>query len=280
MPDHLDAFPEDDERAYVSFSPGENNYGTIAFEDLWPRKGDYDFNDMVINYSFIETLDAQNSVKDIQIKMEVAAMGASQNHGFAIRLPISPQLVESISGQVITDNYFDLNSNGTESGMSMAVVPVFTDGFSLFESVETGGIVNTDPARPWVNPGNLDIKITFISPIEREFIGYAPYDPFMLRKQDRSLEIHLAGYSPTERADISLFNTGDDKSDLANGFCYVDSRNLPWAIHVPETFIYPKERIPITEVYENFATWATFGGESVPDWFRNTGSNVNGSKGY
>jgi len=280
VPDHLDAFPLDDERAYISFTPASNNFGTIAFEDLWPRKGDYDFNDMVIKYSFVETLDADQRVKDIELSLVVSAMGASQNHGFAMRLPISPSMVESTSGQVLNNNYFDLNANGTETGMSMAVIPMFTDGFSLFESVETGGIVNTDPNRPKVSPGLLNVKITFVSPIDRDLIGSAPYDPFMLRKQDRSLEVHLAGYSPTERADLSLFNTDDDKSDLESGFCYVDSRNLPWAIHVPESFIYPQERIPITEVYENFATWATYGGESGADWFRNTGSNVNSGKGY
>jgi hypothetical protein len=27
-------------------------YGTLAYEDLWPSKGDYDFNDLVVDYDF------------------------------------------------------------------------------------------------------------------------------------------------------------------------------------------------------------------------------------
>jgi LruC domain-containing protein len=26
------------------------SYGTLAFEDLWPSTGDYDFNDQVVDY--------------------------------------------------------------------------------------------------------------------------------------------------------------------------------------------------------------------------------------
>lgn len=272
--DIMDTYPLDDERAYASYAPGQNNFGTIAFEDLWPRKGDYDFNDMVVNYSFIEILDAQMRVKDIELSMQVSAMGASQNHGFALQLPVSQQMIESVSGQIITDDYFALNSNGTESGMNNAVVPIFTDGFSLFETVDRGGIINTMPGKPKVNAGNLQVKITFSSPIDRELIGSPPYDPFLLRKQDRSLEIHLAGHPPTERADLSIFNTDDDRSDLENNFHYVDSKNLPWAIHMPESFLYPKERIPITMVYKDFSEWAIYGGESNINWFINNGFNI------
>lgn len=275
-----DLYPLDPERAYTSYAPGQGNFGTIAFEDMWPRTGDYDFNDLVVDYSFIEVLDAKERIKDIELQLQVRAMGASQNHGFAFRLPIDPRAIESVRGQVITDEYVKLEANGTESGLTEAVIPVFTDGFALFPSVERGGIVNTDPSRPQVEGGKIELKITFGVAIDREKIGGAPYHPFMMRSQDRGREIHLAGNHPTAYANMASFNTEADESDLVQGFYYIDKNNLPWAIHVPESFVYPKEQVPINEVYANFADWATFGGTSSRGWYQNTGANVNPNKGF
>lgn len=278
--DFNDIYPLDPERAYTSYAPGQGNYGTIAFEDMWPKIGDYDFNDLVVDYSFIEILNAKEQVKDIELDLSVRAMGASQNHGFAMRLPIDPSLVESVSGQLITDDYIRMDRNGTEAGMNETIIPMFTDGFSLFENVESGGIVNTDPEKPEHKPGRLKVTITFRNAIDKDVLGSAPYEPFMLRSQDRSREIHLAGNHPTTSANMETFNTEADASNLEKGFYYVDENNLPWAIHVPESFVYPIEQTPINEVYENFADWATYGGESSRGWYQNVSGNINSSNGF
>ena len=278
--DFNDLYPLDPERAFTSYAPGQGNYGTIAFEDMWPRLGDYDFNDLVVDYSFIEILDAKERVKDIELSLSVRAMGASQNHGFAMRLPIDPSQVESVTGQLITDDYIRVASNGTEAGMRETIIPMFTDGFALFGDVQRGGIVNTNPELPMHNPGRLTVKITFRNALEKDILGGAPYDPFMLRSQNRSREIHLAGNHPTAAANMATFNTEADASNLETGFYYIDENNLPWAIHVPESFIYPQEQVAINKVYENFAEWATFGGESNRGWYQNTSGNVNASNGF
>ena len=38
----------DKNKSFNSFFPVQGKTGTLAFEDLWPAKGDYDFNDLVI----------------------------------------------------------------------------------------------------------------------------------------------------------------------------------------------------------------------------------------
>lgn len=52
VPDALDAYPTDGERAFNSFYPNEVDFATYAFEDLWPAYGDYDFNDLVVNFNY------------------------------------------------------------------------------------------------------------------------------------------------------------------------------------------------------------------------------------
>ena len=63
--------------------------GTLAFEDNWPQKGDYDFNDFVTGYSY-SLIKGNNDkdVKAIRLTFIPRALGASYNSGFGIQLPI------------------------------------------------------------------------------------------------------------------------------------------------------------------------------------------------
>ena len=47
--DEDDDYPSDPYRAYNNYYPAQGVYGTVAFEDNWPNKADYDFNDLVVN---------------------------------------------------------------------------------------------------------------------------------------------------------------------------------------------------------------------------------------
>ena len=60
--DNNDAFPNDPERAFRRYFPGRNSTVTLAYEDLFPVRGDYDFNDLVLSARFVETLDANFAV--------------------------------------------------------------------------------------------------------------------------------------------------------------------------------------------------------------------------
>jgi len=50
VPNDEDAYPYDTERAFNNFYPS-GDYASLAFEDLWPGLGDYDFNDLVLDYT-------------------------------------------------------------------------------------------------------------------------------------------------------------------------------------------------------------------------------------
>ena len=276
--DNVDLYPDDPARAFEVYTPARGTFGTLAYEDMWPRTSDYDFNDLVVDYSFVEVLNSANQIKDIRARLRVRALGSSQDHGFALHLPrVDPALVEAVAGQVLGDNdYVQLASNGTEAGLSTAVVPAFTSGFGLFAT--NRGIINTDEAKDYLSPGEQVITITLREPQYREAVGVPPYDPFLLRSRDRGREIHLAGHAPTPAADVSSFNTFDDASDVAAGRFYVDENNLPWALDLPASMTYPREQVRIDAVYPDFAAWATYGGDGYEGWFRD-GSGEGGYSG-
>ena len=48
----FDEYPDDELKAFNNYYPLKDATGTLVFEDLWPYKGDYDFNDLVIDYNF------------------------------------------------------------------------------------------------------------------------------------------------------------------------------------------------------------------------------------
>ena len=277
--DFRDDYPFDPDRAFDTYAPAQDNYGTIAFEDMWPHVGDYDFNDLVVDYNIQEVLSANERIKDLRISLRVRALGATQKHALAFQLPISPQGIESVTGQVIGSNaVVTLSANGTEAGMRSAVIPAFTNAFELLGTRE--GLINTVPDGTTQAPYDQELTITFAEPVDRKGLGRPPYDAFLIRGGDRDHEIHMAGFPPTEKANMDVFNTKADASDAATGQWYVDANNLPWALHLPSEFQYPRERTRIDEVYTNFVEWAVFGGTAEDGWWRPGDGNIDEGKAY
>ena len=69
--------------------------GSLAYEDLWPYKGDYDFNDLVIHYNFAITKDDEENVQNITATFIVYAFGASFHNGFGFQFPTSNRIKSS-----------------------------------------------------------------------------------------------------------------------------------------------------------------------------------------
>ena len=76
----------------MDYAPAQGQFGTLAFEDLWPSQGDYDLNDLVVDYNFAEMRNASNNVVRIEATFILRAMGAGLRNGFGIEIPISNTL--------------------------------------------------------------------------------------------------------------------------------------------------------------------------------------------
>ncbi len=70
--DANDDYPNDGTRAFDSYFPASGT-ATLAFEDLWPSQGDYDFNDLVVDYSFQTVTDASDYVVELFASFTVRA---------------------------------------------------------------------------------------------------------------------------------------------------------------------------------------------------------------
>ncbi len=261
VPDILDAYPTDSTRAFDNYVPSKNQYGTLAFEDLWPAQGDYDFNDVVLGYRINQVTNAQGNVVQIQGSILVRAIGAAYANGFGIEFPFAADKVASITGS--RDPV--LETSGTQNAVVILVDNVF-DVFPRDSSV----YINTLPDALYHDPVEITFTLDLTAPLNKNAFNHQPpYNPFIYQNQVRGHEIHLPGYAPTISADQTLFGTGDDSSVPSQGRYYKTSANLPWAINVPVLWDYPNERSQITWAYNAFKNWAQSSGYVYSDWYMN-----------
>lgn len=245
--DSMDQYPFDPNKAFLN-GGGNGSSGSLAFEDMWPTKGDYDFNDLVVDYNFSTVTDANNLIKTIDIGLTIRNVGGSYRNGFGIELPIPSSSVESVTGAKYTQKYLNIASSGLESGRNKAIIFAFDDAWG-------------------VKGQSLPISIVFKSAISPSVLGSYPYNPFLVVNQIRGREIHLADYPPTAGADFSYFGQEADYSRPSSGLYYRSAQNLPWAINVTSNYAVPKEKSPINLGYLKFVDWGKSAGVQYPDWY-------------
>jgi len=264
--DSTDAYPNDPNRAADSYYPSANQTATLAFEDLWPDQGDYDFNDLVLDYRYTLVVNANNEVVDIKGKYVVKAIGGSFKNGFGIQFDFAPSVVTSVSGNRLDQGYANISSNGTESGQSKATIIVFENAFDVLPNPGSP-TVNTNPSDPYQTPDTISVTINLGSPQALANLGSFPFNPFIIINQERGKEVHLVDAPATDLATVSYFGTGQDDTNPSNGRYYKSVQNYPWALNIVGGFDYPQEKVDIVEAYTNFAGWAQSGGTQDADWY-------------
>ncbi len=252
-----DAYPNDPARAYNSYFP-TTGYQTLAFEDLWPFQGDYDFNDVVISNQVNWVRNANNELVEANFSISLDAVGSGYTNGLAIVLldanknVIAQNIIASVSGDASADP--DV-TNG---------IVVFNDVFAAQSTYyQNNGEGPSAPADVFT------FTVTFNANAGTQDL--LP-DTYIYRTDDRGLEVHLDGFTGTSMANVSYYNTGDD----VNG-TYNTSSGLPWAIEIVsanKSFAHPNEKIDITQAYPSFQNWAESEGTQSTDWLDNLVNNL------
>jgi len=272
IPDDEDDYPYDPERAFNNYWPADT--GTLAFEDLWPSIADYDFNDLVMGYMFNCVTNAGNQLVETFGTFQVKATGAGFENGFGFSLPglqISQDDV-IVAGYSANNGITTFNPNGSEAGQTHFTVIVY-------DIVPWVG--NTRPNQAYNPPVTIEVKIgiTGGGPYEIGDVGLESFNPFLIVNKERSHEIHLADYPPTDLMDYNLFNKSDDASNPP--LIYFKSYdNLPWALNFPQNFNYTYERDTLWQGHLKFIEWVNSGGTIHNDWFTDQPGYRNNDKIY
>ena len=265
--DGNDDYPNDPKRAHNNYYPAKNLNGTLAFEDLWPSKGDYDFNDMVVDYNYNQITNAKNEVVSVDATYTLRAVGGSYSNGFGVQFNTTPENIISVSGHKFTENILNTNSNGTEKNQSKAVIMIFDNAQTVLKHTGNLGGTNTTIGQSYVNPVSFNVSFELKTPVAAAQFGTAPFNPFIFLNGDRTKEVHLPKSAPTDLADLKLFGTQDDNTNLNTGNYYMSNKYFPWAINIPVQFTYPIEKENISNAYLMFSKWATSNGTLYSDWY-------------
>lgn len=253
--------PEDIEKS-------ETIKGVLAFEDNWPKQGDYDLNDVVVKYnstiSYVEKATASGSgvaygettVEKVTDRFSIIHTGAIYNNAFSYKVNIAPSLVKSIK---IDGVAYTPVSDG--SGFIIDLCPNVK---SVIEPMVFG-----------TTPKNYTVEMEFVEGAVKEtaFVTQAaPYNPFISPAEFPGVEVHLPMYPPTSRAKTSFFGTEDDRSEPDKQLWYVSGINnkYPFAIHLAnanDNFVVPAEMEKIYNTYPQYTDWVNSGMTTNKDWY-------------
>lgn len=237
--------------------------GTLVFEDLWPSKGDYDMNDLVIDYKSTHHRDKNNNIIRTVDLFVPRWQGAALNNGFGYQLGIPGSRIQTLDVVSNTNTSFRLfktDGKGLELRQSKATVMLFENAVD---------VVYPDQLRMFT------VTAEFTSPVRLEELMTPPYNPFLvcgstnkdLTPGVRGKEVHLPYHAPTDLADRSLFGTGYDKTNQSQGRYYLTGDYFAFALKLPVTFDYPEERQRIDQAYSRYSSWVSSGGETDADWY-------------
>lgn len=263
--DAQDEYPGDPNKAYNNYYPSSSpsSGATVAFEDQWPIKGDYDLNDVVVSYRYKIVTNAQNKVVQVNGDYTLHATGSGYDTGFAVEFPTLRTSVSGVSGGTL------------EAGQTKAVIKIFSD---IRDEMQEW---NTLPGKPISPLKSYSVSFNVSNGPALNTFGLGSYNPFIWNAglgNGRNHEIHLPGKTPTSLGNTSIFGTGDDNSSVSAARYYVTSTGLPWAIDIPiKPFNYPVEYMNITGGYLKFQGWAESGGTQFADWYSNTQSGYRNS---
>lgn len=213
--------------------PVEPLKGTLAFEDIWPSGGDYDMNDVIVEYRREVSFNTKNMVTKIVDIFTPVHDGATFLNAFAYQIDPG-QLGKVTSTDVKVEN-------------------------------ETSSIIVTPNVKESIGK-TYTITREFNASFKKDDLkGYNPYIivKYADGQKDRT-EVHLPKHKATSLANQSLIGTNKDAY-------YIDREGAyPFAIDIPVLGFKPvTERQRIDSEYPDFTKWADSKGAKYTDWYEN-----------
>ena len=228
-------------------SETENNYMSFAYEDIWPSGGDYDLNDVIIEYHRSITFNKDNYVSEVKETYEtVQKVGAATNrNAFAV------QYATDQRGEMVLP--------------SGAVDETQTNSIILF------------PNAMDVRNQKFVITRTFAAGAMKKDalkVGNSILNPYIIVNyegagKDNRTEVHL----PKSKA-TNLANS-DQIGKEADAYYVNKDGKHPFAISIPGTFTSVTETVTIDKEYPDFEKWVESDGKEYTDWYKNYQKSAN-----
>ena len=243
------------------YYPSQTEFYLAAYEDLFPNKGDYDFNDLVVAYRVYANLDASGLLVSLGGEGYLVARGADFIHDWHLRI-LLPQSVNG-SGQLslfqpLQTSAYEQSQIEVNSGE--LDVLVFERARSLW--VDTDGnykFVNTPSDQALKQGHRFSFTVTLDASIDLKQFDEPPFDPYIY-VHNTGYEIHLEGKSPVLSYSINT---------LEGLTSFTDPNGYPFAMILPEDWLIPVELEDLGAAYPDFIDFVSSNGNNHSNWYLN-----------
>ena len=260
----------DNKEIYNSFK------GVLSFEDFWPSKGDYDMNDMIVEYKreIYKSVLTSKVVKFIDTFVPKHD-GANWQNGFGYQLTgIANSDIKKItveSGGIVSQF---MEGQDREPGQNYPTIILFDNQKAAINKTFT---VTIDVAQERFT--ETAFTPFFNNKFWEQTYSKFNMNPFIIISANtgRDKEAHIVKFPPTSKMNFSYFGTGSDVSRPDEGLYYVNNENMPTGLQISgisvgtkrgTDFLVPVETTSILEAYPKFGDWASSFGASNPYWWK------------
>jgi len=239
-----------------NYFPSSSSFYVVGYEDLYPAKGDYDFNDLTVAYRLQYGLNANGDVIAIQGLAYLITRGSSYSHDWHLGIAIQG----NVDGAMTCTTYPDYRNNPLAnqpcSASNGAInsgdldITVFEDTRNLFPDPAGSVFVNSQElyTAPWFlkffQGPRSEFRLDLSSPVSPGAIAAAPFDPY-LRVLDTNRIVKLLEVDPA----------------------YQDSNGFPFGMLLTAAWKPPLEFTDTGIAYPYFNDFVMSEGNSSTNWY-------------
>jgi len=239
------------------YYPSSDSYYVVTYEDNYPQRGDYDFNDLVIGYR------VGFGMNDTEVVSLVAtgymiARGASYTHDWYLHLPF----LSDVNGTA-TINIFEAGTTNQISGYPKLEdvtnsfdVKILSDSKSLM-NIPGQQFVNTLADQAAIQGKKFSVAFDLDTSVAFSQVPTPPYDPYIYTEAT-GYELHLPG-----NATRLNFSTNSGSADIQ----YKDESGYPYALVFPDDWVPPLEYVDLGDAYDLFLDYAQSSGVQNQTWY-------------
>ena len=254
LTDEFDYAPKNPEvtlRINKNYTNKTSSY--FIFEDLWPSKGDFDFNDFIVKTNVSWKRGKGNYITEISGICELQRNSSEYGLGF--------ELFEAKGTYLIYMEDVIVDLEGAKK------TELISNGFVVFDDFQE------------------DRKITrnFTIQLKENTLTDFTLVPYLFKQANKQHQIRSFGTPPTQLQKMQMFHSMDDASPnnwqwvkgakfkyplAGDEAFYRTAEGHPWGVQfMAQSFIPSGEMQSILISYPQFQSWAESGGTENKDWY-------------
>jgi len=241
------------------YYPSKDQFYVVAYEDQFPQRGDYDFNDLVVGFRVYFELDASGRAIGGGGEGYLIARGGGFDHDWHLRLALPSGA--SGSGALTLfepDDLYAASGYPRPFTFNGALdVEVFSNTATLWTD---GGyqFVNTlREQQDLVRGHRFSFSFRLDASLDGASMPAAPFDPY-LYVHNTGYEIHLPG----KRAVLASSRNTRDGHDS-----FSDAAGYPFGMVMPESWEVPVEFTDLGIAYPEFLEYVTGSASQGVSWY-------------